>query len=186
MARRDASTGRRADRGRARAIVGAFAQAGYALPGVIVAFALVAIAARWAEPLYGSLALLVVAFVIRFLPQAIQGEGAGLALIPSSFTEAARGLGARPAGALARVVVPLLRPSLAAAWAVVFLTAVKELPATLILRPLGFDTLPVRVWTSAGSGLYAEAAPAALLLVLVSIVPLTLLLTRPRDAVRAL
>jgi len=81
------------------------------------------------------------------------------------------------------VVAPLLRPSLAVSWAVVFLTAVKELPATLVLRPLDFDTLPVRVWTPARSAIYAEAGPPALLLVIISLVPLYLLLARRRDTV---
>jgi iron(III) transport system permease protein len=160
--------------------VGWLAQAGYALPGVIVALALVAIATRYLDPLYGTLALLVAAFVIRFLPQAIQGEEAGLQQIAANLSEAARGLGASRAAAFRRVVLPLLAPSAAAAWAVVFLTAVKELPATLILRPLGFDTLPVRVWTPARDGLYADAGPAALLLVAISVIPLYLLLARRR------
>ena len=172
--------------GRAGIAVAWLAQAGYALPGVIVALALVAISTRFVDPLYGTLGLLVAAFVIRFLPQAIQGEGAGLEQIGESLLEAARGLGASRAAAFRRVVLPLLRPSLAVAWAVVFLTAVKELPATLVLRPLGFDTLPVRVWTPARDGLYADAGPAALLLVVVSIVPLYLLLARRRGVVPAL
>ena len=166
--------------GRAGVALAWLAQAGYALPGVIVALALVAIATRFADPLYGTLALLVAALVIRFLPAAIQGEEAGLGQIGDSLVEAARGLGASRADAFWRVVVPLLRPSLAVAWAVVFLTAVKELPATLILRPLGFDTLPVRVWTPARDGLYADAGPAALLLVIVSVLPLAVLLVRRR------
>jgi len=167
-------------------LVGALAQAGYALPGVIVALALVAIATRYADPLYGTLALLVTAFVIRFLPQAIQGEEAGLQQIGVNLTEAARGLGASRLQAFRRVVMPLMAPSMAVAFAVVFLTAVKELPATLVLRPLGFDTLPVRVWTPAHDGLYAEAGPAALLLVLVSIPPLYLLLARRRGGLPSL
>ncbi len=168
---------------RAGLAVGSLAQAGYALPGVIVALALVAISTRWFDAAYGTLGLLVVAFVIRFLPQAIQSEEAGLQQIRDSLTEAARGLGATRAAAFRRVVLPLLRPSLAVSWAVVFLTAVKELPATLVLRPLGFDTLPVRIWTPARDGLYADAGPPALLLVMLSLVPLYLLLARRRDVV---
>ena len=174
---------RRGAGGRAGLVVGSLAQAGYALPGVIVALALVAISTRYLDPLYGSFALLVAAFVIRFLPQAIQSQEAGLQQIRESLVEAARSMGASRAAAFRRVVVPLLRPSLAVSWVVVFLTAVKELPATLVLRPLGFDTLPVRVWTPARDGLYADAGPAALLLVLVSLVPLYLLLARRRDVV---
>ena len=174
---------RRAARGGAALAIGWLAQAGYALPGVIVALALVALATRWLDPLYGTLFLLVAAFVIRFLPQAIQGQEAGLQQIGANLSDAARGLGASRARAFWRVVMPILSPSAAAAWAVVFLTAVKELPATLILRPIGFDTLPVRIWTPARDGLYADAGPAALLLVLVSALPLYLLLARRRAAV---
>jgi iron(III) transport system permease protein len=168
---------------RARTALGWLAQSGYALPGVIVALAMVAIATRYLDPLYGTLALLVAALVIRFLPQAIQGQEAGLQQIGPNLAEAARGLGASRARAFASVVLPLLRPTLAVAWGVVFLTALKELPATLVLRPLGFDTLPVRVWTPARDGLYAEAGPAALLIVLVSLVPLYFLLARRRGVV---
>ncbi len=164
--------------GRGTLLVGGLAQAGYALPGVIVALALVAISSRYLEPLYGTLGLLVAAFAIRFIPQAIQGEEAGLRQIGANLSEAARSLGAPPAAAFRRVVLPLLRPSLAASFAVVFLTAVKELPATLVLRPLGFDTLAVRVWTPARDGLYADAGVPALLLVIISVVPLYLLLVR--------
>ena len=166
--------------GRAGLTLGALAQSGYALPGVIVALAAVAIATRFAGPLYGTFGLLVGAFVVRFLPQAIQAQEAGLAQIGPNLTEAARSLGATPRGAFRRVTLPLLSPSLTAAWIVVFLTAVKELPATLILRPIGFDTLPVRVWTPARDGLYAEAGTAALALVLISLVPLALVLLRRR------
>jgi iron(III) transport system permease protein len=70
---------------------------------------------------------------------------------------------------------------MSAAWVVVFLTAVKELPATLVLRPLGFDTLPVRVWTPARDGLYAEAGASALALVIISLIPLWFVLLRRRD-----
>ncbi len=166
--------------GRAGLALGAVAQSGYALPGVIVALAAVAISTRFAGPLYGTFTLLVAAFVVRFLPQAIQAQEAGLAQIGPNLAEAARSLGASPRAAFRRVTLPLLQPSLSAAWIVVFLTAVKELPATLVLRPIGFDTLPVRVWTPARDGLYAEAGVAALALVIISAVPLALLLLRRR------
>lgn len=169
--------------GRSGAVLGGLAQSGYALPGVIVALAAVAIATRWAEPLYGTLALLVAAFVVRFLPQAVQGQEAGLQQIGTNLTEAARSLGASRPAAFRRVVAPLLRPSIAASWVVVFLTAVKELPVTLVLRPIGLDTLPVRVWTPARDGLYAESGTAALALVIISAVPLVLLLARRRGIV---
>jgi iron(III) transport system permease protein len=186
MARAHATRGQGGAAGRIGVALSWLAQAGYALPGVIVALAMVAISTRFVDPLYGTLALLVSALVIRFLPQAIQGEEAGLQQIGGNLVEAARGLGASRGAAFRSVVVPLLRPSLAVAWAVVFLTSIKELPATLVLRPLGFDTLPVRVWTPARDGLYADAGPAALLLVIVSVIPLYLLLARRRGVVPAL
>jgi len=164
--------------GRLGTAIGTLAQSGYALPGVIVALAAVAVTTRWIEPLYGTLGLLVAAFVVRFLPQAVQAEEAGLAQVGANLVEAARSLGATPRRAFRRVTLPLLRPSLSAAWIVVFLTAVKELPATLVLRPIGFDTLPVRVWTPARDGLYADAGLAALLLVIISAIPLALVLLR--------
>jgi iron(III) transport system permease protein len=171
--------------GRTGALLGTLAQSGYALPGVIVALAAVAISTRYLDPLYGTLGLLVGAFVVRFLPQAIQAAETGLAQIGANLAEAARSLGASPRGAFARVVLPLLRPSLTAGWIVVFLTAVKELPATLVLRPIGFDTLPVRVWTPARDGLYADAGPPALALVLLSLIPLGLVLARRRGTLLA-
>jgi iron(III) transport system permease protein len=167
--------------GRAGLILGSLAQSGYALPGVIVALAAVAVATRYLEPLYGTLGLLVAAFVVRFLPQAVQAQESGLAQIGGNLLEAARSLGVPPRAAFRRVTLPLLTPSMQAAWIVVFLTAVKELPATLVLRPIGFDTLPVRVWTPARDGLYSEAGPAALLLVIISLIPLLAVLLRRRS-----
>jgi iron(III) transport system permease protein len=76
------------------------------------------------------------------------------------------------------VTLPLILPGLLAGGSLVFLTSLKELPATLLLRPAGFDTLAVRVWTWAADGFYTQAAPAALLLVLASSLPLYFLLRR--------
>lgn len=173
-------------RGRAAMALSSLAQAGFALPGVIVALALVAISTRYANPLYGTLTLLVIAFVIRFLPEAIQGMESGIGQVGRGLSEAARGLGAGRLETGRRVLLPLLRPSMVAAWVVVFLSSLKELPITLMLRPLDFDTLAVRVWTPARNGLYADAGPAALMLVLASLVPLYFILVRRRGMLPAL
>ncbi len=167
-------------RGSAALALSSLAQAGFALPGVIVALALVAISTRYANPLYGTLALLVIAFVIRFLPEAIQSMESGIGQVGRGMSEAARGLGAGRLETGRRVLMPLLRPSMVAAWVVVFLSSLKELPITLMLRPLDFDTLAVRVWTPARNGLYADAGPAALMLVLASLLPLYFILVRRR------
>jgi iron(III) transport system permease protein len=92
--------------------------------------------------------------------------------------EAARTLGRTPWQTLTQVTLPLVLPGLLAGGALVFLTALKELPATLLLRPAGFETLAVRVWIWAEDGFYLQAAPAALLLVLASAAPLYFLLRR--------
>ena len=92
--------------------------------------------------------------------------------------EAARISGRTAFQAFVQVTLPLILPGLLAGGALVFLTSLKELPATLLLRPAGFDTLAVRVWVWASDGFYVQAAPAALFLVLASALPLAFLLRR--------
>ncbi|MBI4277510.1 MAG: iron ABC transporter permease [Armatimonadetes bacterium] len=154
------------------------AQAGYALPGVVVALSMVFLVNRFLPWLYGTAAIVVLAYVVRFLPQALQAEEAALAQVSPNLEEAARSLGRRAWQTLLAVVAPLISGGLLTAWAMVFLTALKELPATLLLRPAGFDTLPVRIWMPGAEGLYAQAAPAALVLIVCSTLPMALLLTR--------
>ncbi|MDQ3494870.1 MAG: ABC transporter permease subunit, partial [Pseudomonadota bacterium] len=115
------------------------------------------------------------AYVLRFLAIAAGGIEAGLTRIPVSLDQAARGLGAAPAGMLRRVHLPLLRPALAAAALLVFVDAMKELPATLLLRPLNFETLATWLYAEAVRGTYEEGAVAALLIVLIGLLPVTLL-----------
>jgi iron(III) transport system permease protein len=112
------------------------------------------------------------------MPQAVRASEAALTQISSSMEEAARGLGRTSAQTLVQVTLPLILPGLLAGGALVFLTSLKELPATLLLRPAGFDTLAVRVWIWAEEGFYIQAAPAALLLVLAAVIPLSFLLKR--------
>jgi iron(III) transport system permease protein len=155
------------------------ASSGYALPGLVIALALVFFATRWARPVYQTLALLVFAYVVRFLPEALAAVRAALAAVPPRLEEAGRSLGRGPAAVLATVTLPLLRPGLAAGAGLVFLTTLKELPATLILRPIGFDTLAIEVWTAAAEGIYSQAALPALALVAVSALPVYWLVVRP-------
>lgn len=155
-------------RSRFGSLVEAAATAGYALPGLVVALALVFLAARHAPLVYQTSTLVVVAYVIRFYPEALGAVRSSVAGVDPALDEAARTLGDSRLRALFRVTVPLVRGGLAAGGGLVFLTAMKELPATLLLRPAGTDTLATRVWTGAAEGFYRQAAPAALLLVLVS------------------
>jgi iron(III) transport system permease protein len=151
-----------------------------ALPGIVVALSLVFFAANYASPIYQTLVLLVFAYVVRFYPQAVAGAHSAFLRVNPRLEEAARGLGRSPPHVFATVTVPLVAPGLVAGAALVFLSTMKELPATLLLRPIGFDTLATEVWTATTVGFYSRAALPALLLVLLS-APFIYLLTIRRD-----
>ena len=153
-------------------------QVGYALPGVVVALSLILLVNRWLPFLYATPLVVVLAYVVRHMPQAVRASEAALAQVSPSLEEAARSLGRRPAMTVLTVTLPLIWPGLLAGAALVFLTSLKELPATLLLRPAGFDTLAVRVWLAAGDGIYTHAAPLALLLIACAAGPLAFLLRR--------
>jgi iron(III) transport system permease protein len=106
--------------------------------------------------------------VVRFFPLALAGASAALEAVSPRLEEAARGLGRGPASVLASVTLPLIRSGLLAGAALVFLSAMKELPATLLLRPIGFETLATEIWKFTSVGAYSQAAPSALLLIVVS------------------
>ena len=142
--------------------------AGNALPGIVIALSLVFFAANYASPLYQTLALLVFAYVVRFLPQALAGVESALASVGPRVEEAARALGRGPVATMLTVTVPLIRSGIFAGAALVFLSAMKELPATLLLRPIGFETLATEIWKTTSVGAYSRAALPALLLIAVS------------------
>lgn len=155
-----------------------FCQVGYAIPGVVIAFSLLFIVNRALPVLYATPMVVVMAYVLRHLPQAVRGSESALSQISTSLEDAARTLGRTSREAFFQVTLPLVLPGLLAGGALVFLTSLKELPATLLLRPAGFDTLAVRVWIWAVDGFYVQAAPAALMLVLISAIPLSFLLRK--------
>ena len=157
---------------------------GFALPGVVVALALVYFGANYVEPVYQTLSLLVFAYVLLFLPAALGVLRASLLQISPRVEEAARGLGRRPHQVFATVTLPLVRPGMLAGIALVFLVAMKELPATLILGPIGFKTLATTIWSAAAAAFFAQAAAPALVLVLASSVALAVLMLRERSMVR--
>ncbi|HWV84612.1 MAG TPA: iron ABC transporter permease [Capillimicrobium sp.] len=149
-----------------------------ALPGVVVGLSLVFFAARYTPALYGGLAVLIAAYVVRFLPQGLSAIRAALERVDPRLEEAARGLGHGPASVLARVTVPLVAPGLLAGAALAFLSTMKELPATLLLRPIGFDTLATEVWTATGVSAYSRAAVPALALIVLAAPVMWLLVGR--------
>lgn len=164
--------------GRFSQLVERLTYVGYALPGIVIALALVFFGATYATGWYQTIPLLLVGYAILFIPQAVGSTRASLLQIPSSLEEAGRILGQSHLAVLRRVTLPLLSPGLAAGAALVFLTCMKELPLTLILSPLGFRTLATGVWGNISEAFFAQAAAPALLLVLLSSVPLALLSLR--------
>jgi iron(III) transport system permease protein len=152
--------------------------AAYALPGIVIALALVFFGANHAPWFYQTLAMLVFAYGILFIPQAVGVVRSSLMQIHPSLEEAGRSLGQGPVRVFWTITLPLLRPGLLAGASMVFLTAMKELPATLLLSPIGFKTLAGAVWSSVSEAFFAAAAAPALLIVLMSSLPMTFFILR--------
>jgi iron(III) transport system permease protein len=139
-----------------------------AIPGIAIGLALVFFGIRAGSFLYQSVGLLVFAYVVRYMPLALASTRGALHSIDPHVLEAAASLGHARARTLARVVLPLARPGILAGAALAFLSTMKELPATLLLRPTGFETLATQIWMDTSLGYYSAAAPSALLLVAVA------------------
>lgn len=166
--------------GRWSATVDAATTTGYALPGIVVALALVFFGIRVVPVLYQSLAMLVFAMVVLFLPLAVGAVRAALLQVPPRLEEAARGAGRSPLDAALTVTVPLARRGLLAGAALVFLAAMKELPAVILLSPIGFETLPLEIWQQTTRSFFESGAVPALILLAVSAPPLWFLVGRER------
>ena len=164
---------------------------GYAVPGTVIAVG-VLMPLAWLDNavdslmrayfdistgllLSGTLFALVFAYVVRYLSVAQQSVEAGLARIRPSLDESARSLGSNPGRVLRRIHLPILRGSLLTALLLVFVDVLKELPATLILRPFNFNTLAVRTYELASDERLAEAGAPALAIVLIGLLPVILL-----------
>jgi iron(III) transport system permease protein len=161
---------------------------GYAVPGAVLAVAILVPLARFDNALdalleahfgagtglllTGSIAALVYAYVVRFLALPLSNVEAGLARVTASMDEAARSLGLAPAAVAARVHAPLLARSLLVGLLLVFVDALKELPATLVLRPFGFDTLATQAYNLAKDERLGEAALPSLTIVLAGLLPI--------------
>ncbi len=164
-------------RGRFTTLVERSTYLGNALPGIVVALALVIVSLNLVPGLYQTALLLVLAYVILFLPRAVVTLRAGLEQAPPLLDEVAESLGLGPVARFRRVVLPLITPSMGAGAALVFLAISTELTATLMLSPIGTRTLATEFWAASADLRYGAAAPYALLLVLISM-PATLLLVR--------
>lgn len=148
---------------------------GNALPGVVVGLALVAGTLALAPAMYQTILTVAIAYAVLFLPKAVGSVRAATAAVPPVLEEAARALGRSPWRAWTSVTLRLAAPGVATGGLLAWVAAMKELPATLMLRPTGMDTLATELWTRTSVTAYSEAAPFALALVLLAAVPAFLL-----------
>jgi iron(III) transport system permease protein len=159
----------------------------HALPGVVVGLALVALGARYLPSLYQTIYLLAFAYALLFIANSLGTVRSSLEKIPLKLDEVSRSLGQTFGQTFKRVILPIASPGILSGWLLVFVTAMKELPATLMLKPTGFETLSTSLWTATSISQFAEAAPFALALVLIASVP-SYFLNRPnlaeKDAMR--
>lgn len=156
----------------------------HALPGIVVAISLVFVGVRLLRPVYLETPLLVLGYVVLFLPLAVGAVRSSIEQSPVRLEEVARSLGNSPRRVILRVTAPLAMPGIAAGAALVLLSTMKELPVTLILRPTGTETLATTLWRYTSVSDYANAGPYALALVIFAAVPTALLsgaLTARRD-----
>lgn len=151
---------------------------GFALPGIVVGLSLVFLGVRLVYPLYQTTTLLLMAYVVLFLPMAVGSIRASVSATPPVLEEMARSLGRSPLRAFTSVTLPVVAPGVLAGAALVSVTVMKELPATLILRPTGMETLATELWSATSTGAYGAAAPYAAALVLVAIIPAGVLAAR--------
>jgi iron(III) transport system permease protein len=154
---------------------------GFGLPGVVVALSLVFFGINVARPLYQSIWLLIFAYGVLFLPASVGALRSSLLQVSPRVEEAAQSLGKSQWRVIFSVTVPLVMPGAFAGGAMVFLLTMKELPATLILSPIGYRTLSSSIWSAASEAFFAKTAAAALLLVFVAGVPTAYLTLRGHD-----
>jgi iron(III) transport system permease protein len=149
----------------------------HALPGVVLGLALVAISARFAW-LYQSVLLLALSYALLFLAKGVGATRTSIERVPTGLKEVASTLGVSPLETIRKVTIPLAAPGIGVGFLLILLAAMKELPATLMLRPTGFDTLAIEIWSQASINRFNDAAPYALILILIAAIP-TFILSRP-------
>ncbi|GAA3776410.1 iron ABC transporter permease [Plantactinospora mayteni] len=156
---------------------------GSALPGIIVALALITVCIRHVPALYQTTAMLLAAYAILFMPRAVVSLRAALAHAPPHLDDAARALGSGPLTVAVRVTLPLIAPGIGAGAALVFLAITTELTSTLLLAPIGTATLATQFWANSDAVAYGGAAPYAALMVILS-APMAYLLTQTTGRIR--
>ena len=158
-----------------------------ALPGIVIALALIFFATRHMLSLYQTFPFLLLGYGVRFLPLSVGATRSALSSVNTRYEEAARSLGLRPAMVIWRITMPLARAGILAGMALVFLNVVKELPATLLLSPTGFQTFATYIWNSYDEAIFSQIARPGLILIALcalSLVPVFALERQRRDANR--
>jgi iron(III) transport system permease protein len=153
---------------------------GFGLPGIVVAIALVFFGINYARPVYQTHWLLLFAYAVLFMPASIGAIKSSLLQVSPRMEEAAQGLGLTQWRALATVTLPLVMPGVLAGGALVFLMTMKELPATLILSPIGFKTLATTIWGASVDAFFARTAAASLALIVLAGAPTAYMVLRDR------
>ncbi|WP_414563779.1 MULTISPECIES: ABC transporter permease [unclassified Anabaena] len=151
---------------------------GFGLPGVVVAFALVFWGANYLPWLYQTLPMLVFAYLILFISQSVGTVRISLLQVNPQLEEAARSLGRNPGQTFREITLPLVTPGVLGGAALVFLRAIKELPVTLLLAPIGFNTLATQIWKATENVSYSQAAAAALIMLVISLSSIFLVLSQ--------
>ncbi|PSB30972.1 ABC transporter permease [Chlorogloea sp. CCALA 695] len=141
---------------------------GFGLPGIVVAISLVFLGSQYLPWLYQTLPMLVFAYLVLFLPQSVGTIRSSLLQLHPQLEESARLLGRTPWQTLKEITFPLVRPGVLNGAVLVFLTAIKELPATLLLAPIGFDTLATEIWKATENVSFSDAAVGSLAMLVVS------------------
>ena len=150
----------------------------YGLPHIAVGISMLFITIKIFPEIYQTFTTLIISYLIVFLPQAVGGGQASMEQVKLSYLEASSGLGFSKIDTFVKVTLPLIYKGLLAGAALVFLSTMKELPQTLLLRPTGFNTMAVDIWSNASEALFTQAAFSAFILLAISAIPTYILSTR--------
>ena len=154
---------------------------GHGLPGVVLGLSMVFIALKFVPALYQTIVLLIIAYGIMFVPKAMGSTRTAIAQVPTNIEDAARTLGRSPRQTWLEVTARVSWPGISAGALIVAVTVMKELPATLMMRPIGVDTLATRLWQLSDISAYGAAAPYALALIAAASVPALMLARNPHS-----
>ena len=150
----------------------------YGLPHIAVGISMLFITIKIFPSIYQTFVTLIISYLIVFLPQAVGGGQASMEQVKLSYIEASSGLGISKIDTFYKITFPLIYRGLLAGAALVFLSTMKELPQTLLLRPTGFSTMAVDIWSNASEALFTQAAFSAFILLAISAFPTYILSTR--------